>query len=219
MSNEYEMQRSASNPNLVVPGTGHVSASYAEQRAAGINYTDNAHMVHFKLMNHQAQQRWNQAKSWNKPVKPVAKPMRYSAGAAPRAPTLATADRVRATGVSGGARNATAMPVPAVVPKKAPSVVKPLMAPAMAVVMFALKYLGGFVLAYLLGWGLLSHLAHFMLGSRLQAVVVFGAMALNVLWLVFRLAWATGRGLKNLGVVKTAKGTSLDKDGKLAVNL
>ncbi len=40
MSNEYEMQRSASNPNLVVPGTGHVSASYAEQRAAGINYNN-----------------------------------------------------------------------------------------------------------------------------------------------------------------------------------
>ncbi|MFM0417544.1 hypothetical protein [Paraburkholderia aromaticivorans] len=207
----YEMERPNGNPNLVVPGTGYVNAGYAEQQAAGINYTDNAHMVHYKLAQHRAAESAKAYANMNAKPATVAKPVSY--------PYVAPA---KASNV--GARTATAtsadpMASAAEPAKKAPSVVKPLMAPAVAVVMFALKYLAGFILAYLLGWGLLSHLAHFMLGTRLQSMVVFGAMALNVLWLVFRFAWATGRGLKKLGTVTTAKGTSVDKNGKLAVNL
>ena len=178
-----EMERPDSNPNMVVPGTGHVSASYADQQAAGINYTDNAHMVHFKLAQHQAQQRLDQMNSWNKPAPTAAtKPMQY------RGPSDAGMRRTVSYEGDG-------MPMPVHTPKTKGRQI-PLARVLRPVIKFSFWNLSGIIFFALLmaSHDIYSILQH-TIGTRLTTVLGFGALFVNAAWLIFKLGCASEKAV------------------------
>jgi hypothetical protein len=176
---------------MIIPGAGSITASYAEQGAAGINPGENAYLAHVKLGVHRA----------NEIAKGYANANKNSTA------TTRTAKPAQYRGATGSYR-ATSCPrdgiaMVAYAPqKKAQSVVGPLVRRAMSMLGFVLQNLAGILffmlLLFLVSYPDINYILRHSIGVLPVRVAGFGAMLVNVLWLLFKLARAKGRGLKRL---------------------
>jgi hypothetical protein len=201
--NPYDAQYNEWN-NMIVPGTGGVTASYAEQRAAGIQPGESAYMAHVKLGVHRANEVAKSYASLNATAAAsAAKPMQYHGP----------------TGTSGSAKYARAgSPVVDYAPaKKVRPVVGPVVRRAMSMLAFVLRNFFGIiffaVLIFLVSYPDINYILRHHIGVLPVRVVGFGAVLINVLWLCFKLVRATARGLKKIGVAKSLAASTANKAG------
>jgi len=200
--NPYDVQHNEWN-QMIIPGTGGITASYAEQRAAGINPGESAYLAHVKLGVHRANEIAKSYANVNRTAAAnAAKPLQY------RGPT-------------GGTYRALSYPrdgmsMPAYTPKKkAQSVVGPLVRRAMSMLGYVLRNFAGIIffgmLVYLISYPDINYILRHHIGALPVRVIVFGAVLVNVLWLLIKLVRAVGRGLKKVAMVKPASGTTVAK--------
>lgn len=186
--NPYDVQYNEWN-QMIVPGTGGITASYAEQRAAGINPGESAYLAQVKLGVHRANEL---AKSYahlnTTAATSAAKPMQY----------LGPSGTYRAASHSRASRS-TAADVPT---KKTRSVVGPFVRRAMSMFAFVLRNFAGIIffmlLVFMAAHPDFNYILRHHVGFLPVRVIAFGAVLINVLWLIFKLMHATVRGLKKL---------------------
>lgn len=199
--NPYDAQYNEWN-QMIVPGTGGITASYAEQKAAGIHPGESAYLAQVKLGVHRANEIAKSYANLNKTASVVAaKPMQY------RGPTGTS----RAAGYPlAGSPMRASLPT-----REARPVVGPLLRRAMSMLGSVLRNFSGIIffvlMVVLASHPGSSHILRHYIGVVPVLVISLGAVIANVLWLLFRLARPKGRGLKKVGVVTSAVGSKIDK--------